>query len=54
MTLNDAQMKQALAAARAIVAAHSTGFINYNNMVSDAQIEAALTEVLAAVTEETK
>jgi hypothetical protein len=54
MTLTPAQMAQAVAAARAIVAAHSTGFINYNNMVSDAQIAAALTEVLAAVTEETK
>jgi hypothetical protein len=53
MTLTDEQMKQAIAAARAIVVAHSTGFINYSNMVSDAQIAAALTEVLAAV-EDTK
>lgn len=54
MKLSTTQMKQAVAAARVLVAAHSTGFINYNNMVSDKQLAEALTQVLNAVTEEVK
>jgi hypothetical protein len=50
MILSHAQMTQATAAARALVAAHSTGFINYNNMVSDDQLAQAIAQVLAKVT----
>lgn len=52
MKLSDKQMTEAVAAARAIILAHSTGFLDYNSMVSDDQIAAALTQVLAAVAEE--
>jgi hypothetical protein len=54
MTLDNVQMAEAVAAARQIIQEHSTGFINYNKMVTDDQIAAALTQVLAAVTGELK
>jgi hypothetical protein len=54
MTLDNVQMAEAVAAARDIIKEHSTGFINYNKMVTDDQIAAALTQVLAAVTGELK
>ena len=49
MKLSPQQIAQAVAEARKIVAEHSTGFINYNHMVSDDQLTAALTRVLGAV-----
>lgn len=51
MKLSAHQMAQAVTAARTIIKDHSTGFMNYNRMVSDDQIAAALTDVLAAVDE---
>lgn len=51
MTLTSEQMAQAVAAARAMVAEHSTGFINYNDMVSDDQLKQAIAQVLATVKE---
>ena len=52
MKLADSQMAQAVAAARGLIKAHSTGFMNFDSMVTDAQIEAAITQIMAAVTEE--
>ena len=54
MTLDNVQMAEAVTAAREIIQEHSTGFMNYNKMVTDDQIAAALTQVLAAVTGELK
>jgi hypothetical protein len=50
MILSQTQMQQAVAEARALVVAHSTGFINYSSMVSDAQLTQAITQILAKVT----
>jgi hypothetical protein len=52
MKLSDAQLAEAVTAARQLIQEHSTGFMDYNKMVTDDQIAAALTQVLAAVTEE--
>ncbi len=51
MKLTAPQMAQAAAQARKLITEHSTRFMDYNRMVSDDQIKAALTEVLAAVTD---
>lgn len=50
MILSQSQMQQAVTEARALVDAHSTGFINYSSMVSDDQLTQAITQVLAKVT----
>jgi uncharacterized protein YjgD (DUF1641 family) len=52
MKLSDAQLVEAVTAARQLIQEPSTGFMDYNKMVTDDQIAAALTQVLAAVTEE--
>ena len=52
MKLSPKQLAEAVAAARAIVDAHSTGFINYSSWVTDDQLGAAITQVLAAVKED--
>jgi len=54
MKLTDHQTSQAVAAARKLIKAHSTGFMNFDHMVKDDQIAQALTEVLAAVTDDPK
>ena len=53
MVLNNKQMAEAVAEARAIIKSHSHGFLDFNSMVSDDQIHAALTQVLAKVSEPT-
>jgi hypothetical protein len=52
MKLTDRQMAQAATESRKLIKEHSTRFLDYNKMVSDDQIKAALTEVLATVTDE--
>ena len=53
MVLNNEQMAEAVAEARAIIKAHSHGFLDFNSMVSDDQIHAALTQVQSKVSEPT-
>jgi len=53
MVLNNEQMAEAVAEARAIIKAHSHGFLDFNSMVTDDQIHAALTQVLSKVSEPT-
>ena len=53
MTLNETQMAEAVVEARAIIKSHSHGFLDFNSMVSDDQIHAALTQVLSKVSEPT-
>jgi hypothetical protein len=50
MKLSNQQMSQAVASARKIIKDHSTGFMNYNKMVTDAQISEALKQILDNVT----
>jgi uncharacterized protein YjgD (DUF1641 family) len=47
-------MAQAVTKARSMIKDHSTGFMNFNKMVSDDQISAGLTELLAAVADDRK
>ena len=54
MILTKQQTTQAVAEARKMIQEHSTGFMNYSAMVSDAQIAEALTRVLGAVTDATQ
>jgi hypothetical protein len=54
MKLSDAQMKQAVAEARVLIKARSTGFVNYNDMVTDDEIVQGIAQVLEAVTEDVK
>jgi hypothetical protein len=52
MKLSAHQMAEAVTEARVMLKEHSTGFMNYNKMVSDDQIAAGLTRVLAVVTDD--
>ncbi len=53
MVLNETQMVEAVTEARAIIKAHSHGFLDFNSMVTDDQIAVALAQVLAKVSEPT-
>jgi hypothetical protein len=52
MKLSPSQTAQAVTAARVLIQEHSKGFMNYNKMITDDQLAAALAQVMAAVTEE--
>jgi uncharacterized protein YjgD (DUF1641 family) len=54
MKLSPNQMAQAVTKARSMIKEHSTGFMNFNKMVSDDQISAGLTELLAVVADAPK
>jgi uncharacterized protein YjgD (DUF1641 family) len=54
MKLSPTQMAQAVTKARSMIKEHSTGFMNFNKMVSDDQISAGLTELLAVVADDQK
>jgi hypothetical protein len=54
MKLSASQTAQAVAAARDLIKAKSTGFIDYDSMVTDDEIANAITQVMAAVDEEPK
>lgn len=49
MKLSDNQMAQAVAEARVLIKAKSTGFVDYNNLVTDDEIAQGIAQVLAAV-----
>lgn len=51
MTLDNDQMIQAMAAARLLIKEHSTMFLDYNKMVSDEALRAAIARVVAAIGE---
>jgi hypothetical protein len=52
MKLSSHQMIEAVTESRKMIKEHSSGFLNFNNMVSDDQIMAGLTRVLAVVTDD--
>jgi uncharacterized protein YjgD (DUF1641 family) len=52
MKLSPSQMAQAVTKARGMIKEHSTGFMNFNKMVSDDQISAGLTELLASIADD--
>ena len=52
MKLSDKQMSEAVAEARVLIKAKSTGFVDYNTMVTDDEIAAGIAQVLAAVEDE--
>jgi hypothetical protein len=54
MKLSPTQMAQAVIKARSMIKEHSTGFMNFNKMVSDDQISAGIVEILAAVADDRK
>ena len=49
MTLDNDQMTQAMAAARALIKEHSTMFLDYNKMISDEALRAAIARVMSAI-----
>jgi hypothetical protein len=49
MILNNDQMTQAMAAARELIKEHSSGFLDYNSMVSDEALRTAIARVIASI-----